>query len=199
MPLVPRAEALPGRRPARGLEQAARLDGDRRAGGGARCAAPVACVAARAVGRGKRIPRKPEVRRAIAHRERDGRGCVGGGRNRRRRAGDVSNATATKPWKCGVFGAPTYLLNGERFWGQDRLDFLDRALDARLRRVGCCGEIAPHAPDPALRSFARLRPCAAARPRRSRHRTGSADRPHRPQRHRQVEPAARHPGHRKSR
>lgn len=32
---------------------------------------------------------------------------------------------------CGVFGAPTYVLDGERFWGQDRLDFLDRALDAR--------------------------------------------------------------------
>ncbi len=32
--------------------------------------------------------------------------------------------------RLGVFGAPTYVLNGERFWGQDRLDFLDRALDA---------------------------------------------------------------------
>ena len=31
---------------------------------------------------------------------------------------------------AGVFGAPTFILNGERFWGQDRLDFLDRALDA---------------------------------------------------------------------
>ena len=30
--------------------------------------------------------------------------------------------------RLGVFGAPTYVLNGERFWGQDRLDFLDRAL-----------------------------------------------------------------------
>lgn len=30
--------------------------------------------------------------------------------------------------RLGVFGAPTYILNGERFWGQDRLDFLDRAL-----------------------------------------------------------------------
>jgi 2-hydroxychromene-2-carboxylate isomerase len=30
----------------------------------------------------------------------------------------------------GVFGAPTYVLNGERFWGQDRLEFLDRALAA---------------------------------------------------------------------
>ena len=28
----------------------------------------------------------------------------------------------------GVFGAPTFVYNGELFWGQDRLDFLDRAL-----------------------------------------------------------------------
>lgn len=28
----------------------------------------------------------------------------------------------------GVFGSPTYVFRGERFWGQDRLDFLDRAL-----------------------------------------------------------------------
>ena len=30
--------------------------------------------------------------------------------------------------RLGVFGAPTYVVKGERFWGQDRLDFLDRAL-----------------------------------------------------------------------
>jgi 2-hydroxychromene-2-carboxylate isomerase len=30
--------------------------------------------------------------------------------------------------RVGVFGAPTYVLSGERFWGQDRLEFLDRAL-----------------------------------------------------------------------
>ncbi len=29
----------------------------------------------------------------------------------------------------GVFGAPTWILNDELFWGQDRLDFLQRALD----------------------------------------------------------------------
>ena len=29
-----------------------------------------------------------------------------------------------------VFGAPWYVYNGEPFWGQDRLDFLDRALAA---------------------------------------------------------------------
>lgn len=28
----------------------------------------------------------------------------------------------------GVFGAPTYVYDGELFWGQDRLDFLERAL-----------------------------------------------------------------------
>jgi 2-hydroxychromene-2-carboxylate isomerase len=33
--------------------------------------------------------------------------------------------------RLGVFGAPTFVLDGERFWGQDRLDFLDRALEKR--------------------------------------------------------------------
>lgn len=28
----------------------------------------------------------------------------------------------------GVFGAPTYFVGGEMFWGQERLDFLDREL-----------------------------------------------------------------------
>jgi 2-hydroxychromene-2-carboxylate isomerase len=28
----------------------------------------------------------------------------------------------------GIFGTPTYVLAGEPFWGQDRLDFLDREL-----------------------------------------------------------------------
>jgi carboxymethylenebutenolidase len=28
----------------------------------------------------------------------------------------------------GVFGAPTYVLRGEVYWGQDRLDFVGRAL-----------------------------------------------------------------------
>jgi 2-hydroxychromene-2-carboxylate isomerase len=30
--------------------------------------------------------------------------------------------------QLGIFGSPTYVLDGELFWGQDRLDFLDRAL-----------------------------------------------------------------------
>jgi 2-hydroxychromene-2-carboxylate isomerase len=31
----------------------------------------------------------------------------------------------------GVFGAPTYSYRGEMFWGQDRLDFLSRALSEK--------------------------------------------------------------------
>jgi carboxymethylenebutenolidase len=30
----------------------------------------------------------------------------------------------------GVFGAPTYVIDGELFWGQDRLEFVDRKLAA---------------------------------------------------------------------
>ena len=35
----------------------------------------------------------------------------------------------------GVFGAPTFIIEGERFWGQDRLDFVDRALAARGQKT----------------------------------------------------------------
>lgn len=41
------------------------------------------------------------------------------------RAADTQAALAR-----GVFGAPTYVIDGEIFWGQDRLDFLDRRLAA---------------------------------------------------------------------
>ncbi|TWO72139.1 2-hydroxychromene-2-carboxylate isomerase [Caenimonas sedimenti] len=34
--------------------------------------------------------------------------------------------------RLGVFGAPTFVLDGVRYWGQDRLAFVDRALE-RLR------------------------------------------------------------------
>ena len=29
---------------------------------------------------------------------------------------------------AGVFGAPSYVIDGEIFWGQDRLDFVERLL-----------------------------------------------------------------------
>lgn len=33
--------------------------------------------------------------------------------------------------KKGVFGSPTYIVEGEPFWGQDRLDFVERALTTK--------------------------------------------------------------------
>ena len=44
------------------------------------------------------------------------------------RAADTRAALAR-----GVFGAPSYVVEGEIFWGQDRLDFLDRRLGAAAR------------------------------------------------------------------
>ena len=32
--------------------------------------------------------------------------------------------------ECGIFGAPTYIFAGEPFFGQDRLDFLEEAIQA---------------------------------------------------------------------
>jgi 2-hydroxychromene-2-carboxylate isomerase len=32
--------------------------------------------------------------------------------------------------EAGVFGAPSYVVDGELFWGQDRLDFVERCLAA---------------------------------------------------------------------
>lgn len=40
---------------------------------------------------------------------------------------DYEAATRQAP-QDGVFGSPFYLLNGEPFWGQDRLDFLEEQL-----------------------------------------------------------------------
>ena len=41
---------------------------------------------------------------------------------------------------AGVFGAPTYVWRGEPFWGQDRLDFVARALAGETEPVALPGE-----------------------------------------------------------
>jgi 2-hydroxychromene-2-carboxylate isomerase len=51
---------------------------------------------------------------------------------------DPASPEAREEWQAnlveaeriGIFGTPTYVVNGELFWGQDRLDFVDRALAA---------------------------------------------------------------------
>jgi 2-hydroxychromene-2-carboxylate isomerase len=47
------------------------------------------------------------------------------------RAADVQaryDAESRRAVEAGVFGAPSYVVDGEIFWGQDRLDFLARRL-----------------------------------------------------------------------
>ncbi|HWI83747.1 2-hydroxychromene-2-carboxylate isomerase [Ramlibacter sp.] len=39
-------------------------------------------------------------------------------------------ANTREAMERGVFGAPTYAIDGELFWGQDRLDFVQRRLQA---------------------------------------------------------------------
>ena len=39
-------------------------------------------------------------------------------------------ANTKRAIEAGVFGAPSYVIDGEIFWGQDRLDFVDRRLAA---------------------------------------------------------------------
>lgn len=36
---------------------------------------------------------------------------------------------STKALELGIFGAPSYRFNEQLFWGQDRLDFLEKALE----------------------------------------------------------------------
>jgi 2-hydroxychromene-2-carboxylate isomerase len=39
-------------------------------------------------------------------------------------------AVTAEAHAADVFGSPTWVVDGENFWGQDRLDFLDRALQS---------------------------------------------------------------------
>ena len=44
--------------------------------------------------------------------------------------GETYAALSQEAIERGVFGSPSYVYRDEIFWGQDRLDFLDRALAA---------------------------------------------------------------------
>ena len=43
------------------------------------------------------------------------------------------HANLAEAERLGIFGTPTYVVDGEPFWGQDRLDFVDRRLQALAR------------------------------------------------------------------
>jgi 2-hydroxychromene-2-carboxylate isomerase len=71
----------------------------------------------------------PKVRVAVAN-ENDLPGAELVAAETSPRVQELYKAYSDEAESLGVFGAPTFVLNGERFWGQDRLGFLDRALDA---------------------------------------------------------------------
>jgi 2-hydroxychromene-2-carboxylate isomerase len=69
----------------------------------------------------------PEVLKAIAR----GKGLDGAGLLERAQAPETRaayDALTQEAIERQVFGAPTYVFKDELFWGQDRLDFLQRAL-----------------------------------------------------------------------
>ncbi|MRG72488.1 2-hydroxychromene-2-carboxylate isomerase [Alphaproteobacteria bacterium HT1-32] len=71
--------------------------------------------------------RLPEVRQAVA----DGLGMDGAMLVAKGESDQIKadwKASHEEAITHGVFGTPTYIYNGERFWGQDRLDFLDERL-----------------------------------------------------------------------
>ena len=72
----------------------------------------------------------PKVRIAVAN-ENDLPGAELAAAEQSAPVQSLYRAYSAEAERLGVFGAPTYVLAGERYWGQDRLDFLDRAL-ARL-------------------------------------------------------------------
>jgi 2-hydroxychromene-2-carboxylate isomerase len=78
---------------------------------------------------------RPEVRQAIA----DANGYDGA----RLLAAETSELVqqlyrqfTAEAERLGVFGAPTFVIDGELFWGQDRLNFVDRKLDGLRSQHG---------------------------------------------------------------
>ena len=76
----------------------------------------------------ERDPSQPEVRIAVANEN----GYDGVALQKLEQAQPVQaeyGVFTREAVERGIFGAPIFVLNGERFWGQDRLAFVDRALD----------------------------------------------------------------------
>ena len=70
-----------------------------------------------------------KVREAIANEQgMDGAALIAAETAPETKAEYTTNSDAAL--RLGVFGSPTFIWNGQRYWGQDRLDFLDRDLAA---------------------------------------------------------------------
>ena len=124
------AEALPAGDAGRsGLEQVCGLDGDRRTGSSASTLFLSRTPSCARCGRRSATSPLAEVRRAIADENGyDGASLLAAERSDRVQA--LYRQFSAEAEKLGVFGAPTYVVDGELFWGQDRLDFVDRKLAA---------------------------------------------------------------------
>jgi 2-hydroxychromene-2-carboxylate isomerase len=70
----------------------------------------------------------PDVRRAIAE-ENGYDGATLLAAERSERVLSLYRRFSAEAETLGVFGAPTFVVDGELFWGQDRLGFVDRKLD----------------------------------------------------------------------
>jgi 2-hydroxychromene-2-carboxylate isomerase len=95
---------------------------------------PLSHALLRALWAEERDTSQPEVRIAVA----DENGYDGAALHALERAPATLQqyqAFSDEAVRLGVFGAPTFIIPGhpERWWGQDRLMFVDRALE-RLRR-----------------------------------------------------------------
>jgi 2-hydroxychromene-2-carboxylate isomerase len=76
---------------------------------------------------------RPNVRQTVAdENDYDGAGLVAAERSERVQA--LYRQFSAEAEKLGVFGSPTFVVAGELYWGQDRLDFVDRALAALSAR-----------------------------------------------------------------
>jgi len=102
-------------------------------------ALPLSHAILRALWAEERDIASPEVRRAIA----DENGYDGARLLREERSERVQalyRQFSGEAEALGVFGAPTFVVDGELFWGQDRLDFVDRKLDALRAGGGRSGQ-----------------------------------------------------------
>lgn len=77
----------------------------------------------------------PEVRRQIADENGfDGAALLAAENSPR--VQELYRTYSEEALKLGVFGAPSYVLDDVIYWGQDRLEFVDRALAQKRARAG---------------------------------------------------------------
>jgi 2-hydroxychromene-2-carboxylate isomerase len=92
-----------------------------------RDAFPLSHALLRALWAEERDISRPEVRRAVAEENGyDGAELIAAETSAR--VQDLYRQFSADAEALGVFGAPTFVIEGELFWGQDRLEFVDRAL-----------------------------------------------------------------------